>query len=101
MYFSEVNKRVAKVLGINQEITEVIIRTFLTEVMDQVIAGNKVNLTGFGSFNVLQKNKRWWYDRFKGERRMIYPKALPEFNPSKYFRESVANEWSWENKEQE
>ena len=64
----------------------VIVNTFFDAIADELIAGNKVELRGFGSFKVKERHSRTGRNPKSGEKVSVPKKRVPYFKPGKELR---------------
>ncbi|MGB4098761.1 MAG: integration host factor subunit beta [bacterium] len=64
----------------------IIVNTFFDSIAQELIAGNKVELRGFGSFKVKERNPRIGRNPKSGEKVKVPSKKVPYFKPGKELR---------------
>lgn len=69
--------------------TEVIVNTLFSSITDALTQGDKVELRGFGSFRVRQRNSREGRNPKTGQSVHIPAKKVPFFKAGKELREMV------------
>jgi integration host factor subunit beta len=83
---------VEKVTGVG-ELTrrdgEVIVETIFDAVVGALKSGDKIEIRGFGSFRIRQRNPRIGRNPKTGERVEVPAKKVPYFKPSKELRDLV------------
>src|SRR3989344_2566738 len=72
---------VARKTGLKKKVTEEIIDAFLDELVGQMLDGKRIVLTGFGTFQVAQRNER--KISYENEEILIPAHKYPHFTPSK------------------
>jgi len=75
--------------GLNRRQCEVIVNSIFDAIRDALVAGDKVELRGFGSFKVRQRGSRDGRNPKTGEPVHVPPKTVPYFKPGKELRERV------------
>lgn len=75
--------------GISKKNVEEVLKNFVTVVMDDVAAGNKVQLIGFGTFESATRAAREMRNPKTGEVRMYPETRNAKFKPSKVFKEKL------------
>lgn len=75
--------------GISKKNVEEVLKNFVTVVMDDVAAGNKVQLIGFGTFESAIRAAREMRNPKTGEVRMHPETRNAKFKPSKVFKEKL------------
>jgi len=66
---------------------EVIVDTFFEGVIDAIRNGDKVEIRGFGSFRIRQRNARTGRNPKTGAKVEVPAKRVPYFKPSKELRD--------------
>ena len=86
----ELVKAVAnKIDGATQKDIILVIETVMEEIKAAVAAGEKVSLTGFGSFEALERSERNGRNPVTGEIMTIPSCKTPKFRPGKAFKDAV------------
>ncbi|RMG90596.1 MAG: integration host factor subunit beta [Zetaproteobacteria bacterium] len=86
---SELIERIAAGRGITRREAEVVVNTVLDAIGDALAAGDRVELRGFGSFVVKQREPRMGRNPKTGEEVPVPGKRVPHFKPGKELRERV------------
>jgi integration host factor subunit beta len=68
---------------------EVIVETIFDSVINALQTGDKIEIRGFGSFRIRQRNPRIGRNPKTGERVEVPAKRVPYFKPSKELRDLV------------
>jgi integration host factor subunit beta len=68
---------------------EVIVETIFEAVIGALKGGDKIEIRGFGSFRIRQRNPRIGRNPKTGERVEVPAKKVPYFKPSKELRDLV------------
>jgi integration host factor subunit beta len=68
---------------------EVIVETIFESVINALQSGDKIEIRGFGSFRIRQRNPRIGRNPKTGERVEVPAKRVPYFKPSKELRDLV------------
>jgi integration host factor subunit beta len=68
---------------------EVIVETIFSSVIGALQSGDKIEIRGFGSFRIRQRNPRIGRNPKTGERVEVPAKRVPYFKPSKELRDLV------------
>ena len=71
---------------LNHKEATIIVNTFFDAIADELIAGNKVELRGFGSFKAKERQARIGRNPKTGEKVDVPPKNVPYFKPGKDLR---------------
>ena len=68
---------------------EVIVDTFFDGIIDAILSDDKVEIRGFGSFRIRQRNARTGRNPKTGDKVEVPAKRVPYFKPSKELRDLV------------
>jgi len=80
---SELIEEIASRTGLTKRSVAVVLDTFTEAVIDSLARGEKVTLTGFGSFVIKKRKTRQGVNPRTGEKIAIKAKEIPEFRPGK------------------
>jgi integration host factor subunit beta len=75
--------------NITRREAEVVINTIFSAIGDALADGDRVELRGFGSFTIKQRNARIGRNPKTGESVRVPAKVVPHFKPGKELRERV------------
>jgi len=82
-------EEVAKVTELTRKDSEVIVDTMFESVIKALKAGDKLEVRGFGSFRVRQRNSRVGRNPKTGEKVDVPAKRVPYFKPSKELKDLI------------
>jgi DNA-binding protein HU-beta len=85
----ELVAKVADDLGISQKQVDEIVTALLEEVKGQVAKGEKVTLTGFGTYSKKDRKGRTGRNPRTGEEIQIPASSVPAFSAGKQFKDFV------------
>ncbi|MBQ3552713.1 MAG: HU family DNA-binding protein [Clostridia bacterium] len=85
----ELIKAVALETGISRKDTEKVVLAMLDTIMDTVQNGEKVQLVGFGCFELRERVGRMGHNPQTQEQIEIAPSKAPAFRPGKVFKEKL------------
>jgi integration host factor subunit beta len=88
-------EEVSKVTELTRKDSEVIVDTLFESVIKALKTGDKLEVRGFGSFRVRQRNARVGRNPKTGEKVEVPAKRVPYFKPSKELKD-IINETSAE-----
>jgi integration host factor subunit beta len=80
---------VARVTELTRKDSEVIVDTLFESVIKALKAGDKLEVRGFGSFRVRQRNARVGRNPKTGEKVEVPAKRVPYFKPSKELKDLI------------
>lgn len=86
---NELINEVARKTGLSRRETEVGVQTMLDLIANQLVKGDKVTLTGFGTFDVGKRKDRAGVNPRTGKPINIPATKMPRFKPSKTLRSQV------------
>ena len=75
--------------GVSKADTEKVLNAFLSQVEKALCAGDKVQLTGFGSFEVRERAARQGRNPLTGETIEIAAAKAPAFKPGKALKDAI------------
>ena len=79
----------AKVQNFSRKDIEVIVDTIFQSMSDSLSSGDKVEIRGFGSFKIKEREGRQGRNPKSGENIFIEPKKVPFFKAGKEIRERI------------
>jgi integration host factor subunit beta len=82
-------EEVAKVTELTRKDSEVIVDTLFESVIRALRVGDKLEVRGFGSFRVRQRNSRVGRNPKTGEKVEVPAKRVPYFKPSKELKDLI------------
>ncbi len=77
--------------GLTKQETETVVDGFIQTIIDSLKSGERIEIIGFGTFNVRKKNKRIAHNHRTGEKVLIKEKYVPTFKISKEFKAVVSD----------
>lgn len=86
---AELIEKLAVSLGVSKSQAEKILNTSLQSIIDFVVDGFDVSLTGFGSFHKVQRKARTGINPKTGEKMQIAASTSVGFKAGKTFKEAV------------
>ena len=84
-------EEVSRVTELTRKDSEVIVDTLFESVIKALKTGDKLEVRGFGSFRVRQRNARVGRNPKTGEKVEVPAKRVPYFKPSKELKDVVNN----------
>jgi DNA-binding protein HU-beta len=93
-YTSKINKSdlitiVAHKAGVEKNIAEKIIETFLATIINELAHGHAIGLSGFGTFENRLYKKKKMKSNLNGKISILDERYIPKFNPSKNVKEKM------------
>lgn len=80
----------AKVAGTTKKDAEAVVNATLEAICNALTEGEKVQLTGFGTFEVKHRNARTGRNPHTGDAINIPAKNIPNFKPGKALKELIS-----------
>ena len=80
---------VSRLAELTRKDSEIIVETIFDSVVRSLRSGDKIEIRGFGSFRIRQRNPRIGRNPKTGERVEVPAKRVPYFKPSKELRDLV------------
>lgn len=87
---AELTTAIAKDTGLSQKDSLAALESFLNTVKKALKKGQKVQLVGFGSFEVVKRSARTGVNPQTGEKIKIKARHVPRFTPGKALKDLVA-----------
>src|SRR5215813_9106874 len=85
-------EEVSRVTELTRKDSEVIVDTLFESVIKALRTGDKLEVRGFGSFRVRQRNARVGRNPKTGEKVEVPAKRVPYFKPSKELKDLINDE---------
>ena len=80
---------VSKQANIRKRDVEAVVETFINTIVSEVAKGEKVQITGFGSFERKERGERTIKNPRTGEPMLVPPSKSPSFSAGSIFKEKV------------
>ena len=80
---------VAKETNIKKRDVEVVVEGFINTIVESIAQGEKVQITGFGSFERKERGERTIKNPRTGEPMQVAPSKSPSFSAGSVFKEKV------------
>jgi integration host factor subunit beta len=89
---AELVEEVSKVSDLSKKHSEVIVETVFKSIIDALHRGEKIELRGFGSFRLRQRESRKGRNPKTGDKVDVPPKRVPYFKPGKELKDLINRE---------
>ncbi|MFA7253857.1 MAG: HU family DNA-binding protein [Patescibacteria group bacterium] len=86
---NELINEVARKTGLSRREAEVGVQTMLDTIIKEMVKGDKITLTGFGTFDVGKRKERAGVNPRTGKPIKIAATKMPRFKPSKNLRVKI------------
>lgn len=89
---AELVEEVSKVSDLTKKHSEIIVETVFQSIIEALRRGEKIELRGFGSFRLRQRESRKGRNPKTGARVDVPPKRVPYFKPGKELKDLINHE---------
>lgn len=89
---AELVEEVSRVSDLTKKHSELIVDTVFKSIIEALQRGEKIELRGFGSFRLRQREPRKGRNPKTGDRVDVPPKKVPYFKPGKELKELINRE---------
>jgi integration host factor subunit beta len=86
---AELVEEVSKVSDLSKKHSEIIVETVFSSIIDALHRGEKIELRGFGSFRLRQRESRKGRNPKTGDKVDVPPKRVPYFKPGKELKDLI------------
>ena len=86
---AELVEEVSRVSDLTKKDSELIVETVFQSIVDALHRGEKIELRGFGSFQLRQREPRKGRNPKTGDRVDVPPKRVPYFKPGKELKDLI------------
>lgn len=86
---NELTKRISETTPLNQKEAAGAIDAFIDVIKDELSKGEKIQLVGFGSWEVKERAERTGVNPQTGDKIKISATKLPKFTPGKALKDAV------------
>jgi len=85
-------EKVAGSADVPRKVADAVVQVVLDSIVGALHANEKVELRGFGSFRIRQRDERIGRNPKTGEKVHVPPKKIPYFKPGKHLREELLHQ---------
>ena len=89
---AELVEEVSEKTGLPKKQAEIVVNTVFESIVETLKTGEKIELRGFGSFRIRQRNARQGRNPKTGDTVSVPAKRIPYFKPGKELRELLNQE---------
>ena len=89
---AELVEEVSEKTGLPKKQAEIVVNTVFESIVETLKMGEKIELRGFGSFRIRQRDSRTGRNPKTGEKVDVPAKRIPYFKPGKELRELLNQE---------
>lgn len=86
---NELVRRIADRTGLSHNFTAALVGSFIDEITQAVVDGDRVRFSGFGSFEPVERAERAARNPHTGEPRTVPARTMPVFRPGAVFKARV------------
>ena len=83
------SEAVYRELGLSRAESAELVESVLNHICDALVRGEQVKISTFGTFNILDKNKRMGRNPKTGLEATIAPRRVISFRPSQIMKDSI------------
>ena len=89
---AELVEEVSEKTGLPKKQAEIVVNTVFESIVETLKTGEKIELRGFGSFRIRQRDSRTGRNPKTGDKVDVPAKRIPYFKPGKELRELLNHE---------
>ena len=89
---AELVEEVSEKTGLPKKQAEIVVNTVFESIVETLKTGEKIELRGFGSFRIRQRDSRTGRNPKTGDKVEVPAKRIPYFKPGKELRELLNTE---------
>jgi nucleoid DNA-binding protein len=78
-------------LGVNGNVAKVAVQSFIDCIVDSIKKGEKVQISGFGTFIIRSRKERICRNPKTGEKVIVPARCSPAFKPSELLKKRIGN----------
>ena len=87
----DLSKRIYQNLGFSKRYSSTLIDNFFETLIQELIRSNKIKISSFGTFKVINKKKRVGRNPKTKEEAIIAPRKVVKFSPSLLVKQKINN----------
>ena len=87
----DLSKKIYQNLGFSKNFSSTIIDNFFETLIQELIRSNKIKISSFGTFKVINKKKRIGRNPKTKEEAIILPRKVVKFTPSLLVKQKINN----------
>ena len=87
----DLSKRIFQNLGFSKRYSSILIDNFFETLIQELIKSNKIKISSFGTFKVINKKKRIGRNPKTKEEAIIVPRKIVKFSPSLLVKQKLNN----------
>ena len=85
----DLSNKIYKSLGLSKNISSKIIEAFFETLISELIKSNKIKISSFGTFSILNKKERMGRNPKTGVQAKIFSRKVVKFKPSLFFKKKI------------
>ena len=95
----DLSNKIYQNLGFSKNFSSMIIDNFFETLIQELLKSNKIKISPFGTFKVINKKERIGRNPKTKISAKIHPRKVVKFKPSSIFKETInSNESKWKRK---
>ena len=87
----DLSNRIHQILGFSKNYSSLIIDNFFETLIQELLKSNKIKLSSFGTFKIINKKKRIGRNPKTKEEAVILPRKIVKFSPSLLVKQKLNN----------
>ena len=90
----DLSNKIYQKLGFSKNYSSLIIDNFFETLILELLRSNKIKLSSFGTFKIINKKKRIGRNPKTKEEAVILPRKIVKFSPSVLVKQKLNNLWA-------
>ena len=87
----DLSNRIYQILGFSKNYSSMVVDNFFETLIQELLRSNKIKLSSFGSFKIINKKKRIGRNPKTKEEAVILPRKIVKFSPSVLVKQKLNN----------
>ena len=85
----DLSNKIHKNIGFSKNLSLKIVDNFFESIILEIIKSNKIKISSFGTFSILNKKERMGRNPKTGVQAKIFSRKVVKFKPSSYFKKKI------------
>jgi len=87
----DLSNRIYQILGFSKNYSSVVVDNFFETLIQELLRSNKIKLSSFGTFKIMNKKKRIGRNPKTKKEAIIFPRKVVKFSPSLSVKQKINN----------
>ncbi len=87
----DLSNRIYQILGFSKNYSSMVVDNFFETLIQELLRSNKIKLSSFGTFKIINKKKRIGRNPKTKEEAIILPRKVVKFSPSLTVKQKINN----------